>query len=377
MPYVDQNTPVIQKINLPSGNQYYIADRQIRNVVEALSDTVAGGVSYVIGWDGTDTPEVGNIPEDIVVTYNNTEYTGTLDANNATPGAFYLVKYGGSAPDVYSEYVPVGSVGNKTWQKLGDTQIDLTDIVTGVSLDKQTATVIGNDSTFTVTQPSVGLQTGATAGTGVVSVATGINTASVNGDDITVVTGYENPSSDTFVTSVSATDKKLATTSVTGVTGSTTASLVTTSAQTTADGSTTTSSDNGNIIKGMSVTNGILTFGACTLDTQTTNSSTGTNVTVPVADVNATVVATGKVANSDTNGDTVITAASAGGTASALTGLGSASTDSVLGSNSTISVTANTTNIAATASGAGVAWNNKDSKTVLTNGTSLSVTKGN
>jgi hypothetical protein len=37
MPYSDINTPVIEKIALPSGNTYYIADREIRNVVDSLS----------------------------------------------------------------------------------------------------------------------------------------------------------------------------------------------------------------------------------------------------------------------------------------------------------------------------------------------------
>lgn len=119
MPYVDQNTPVIEKISLPSGNQYYIADRELRNVVDALSDTVAGGVSYLVAWDGTTTPDVGSIPAGVEVTYNGTTYTGTLSADNATPGAFYLIKTAtttdGAPSDSYDEYVPVGAVGSKTW----------------------------------------------------------------------------------------------------------------------------------------------------------------------------------------------------------------------------------------------------------------------
>lgn len=48
MAYTDNNTPVIEKITLPSGNSYFIADREIRDVVDALSQTIAGGVSYII-----------------------------------------------------------------------------------------------------------------------------------------------------------------------------------------------------------------------------------------------------------------------------------------------------------------------------------------
>lgn len=92
MAYTDQNTPVIEKIKLPSGNEYYIADREIRDVVDALEQTIAGGVSFIIAWDGNSTPTVGNIPAGVQVVYNGTTYTGTLAASSATPGAFYLVR---------------------------------------------------------------------------------------------------------------------------------------------------------------------------------------------------------------------------------------------------------------------------------------------
>ena len=45
----------------------------------------------------------------------------------------------------------------EAWEKLGDTQVDLSDVVTGVSLSKQTDTVIGSDATFTITQPTITL----------------------------------------------------------------------------------------------------------------------------------------------------------------------------------------------------------------------------
>ena len=91
MSYTDVNIPVIETITLPSGNLYYLADREIRDVVDALSQTIAGGVSFVIAWDGTSAPVVANIPAGVKVTYNGTTYTGTLSADNATPGSFYLV----------------------------------------------------------------------------------------------------------------------------------------------------------------------------------------------------------------------------------------------------------------------------------------------
>ena len=393
MAYTDNNTPVIERITLPSGNTYYIADREIRDVVDALSQTVAGGVSYMVGWDGTDVPSVGNIPEGITVTYNGTDYVGTLDADNATPGAFYLIKSGTQEDgnDVYDEYVPVGATGSKTWEKIGDTQISLTDIVTGVSLSKQTDTVIGTDATFTITQPTVALETGATAGNGVISVATGITSANASGggaawnskDQKTVVTSYPGETG-SAASSVTPTTRKLATTTVTGVSGSTTPNVVKTrTSQTTADGTGTASTTNTDWLKGVSVSNGILTIGAATMDTQTTYSADAPeSITIPTAASSATTVATGSVTTTGSGAD-VVTDVAVGDTVTVLTGLGTPNTATVIGSSATftntqptITVTPTTTNIKATASGANTAWNNKDSVTVLTNATDVSVTKG-
>ena len=69
MAYQDVNIPVIEQITLPSGNTYYIADREIRDVVDALSDTIAGGVSYIVAWDGTAAPVVANVPEGVEIEY--------------------------------------------------------------------------------------------------------------------------------------------------------------------------------------------------------------------------------------------------------------------------------------------------------------------
>jgi len=480
MAYVDNNTPVIEKITLPSGNSYWIADREIRDVVDTLSQTIAGGVSYNVGWDGSSTPVVGNIPAGVEVVYQDTTYTGTLAANNAAPGAFYLVKSSTQTDmDVYDEYVPVGEAGSKTWELIGNTQADLSDLVTAVSLTKQTDTVIGTDATFTITQPTVALATDTTSGTGKVQVVTGISSASASGDEVTAVTGLGTPSTDTFlkgvkvttqptvtltanaqtdtgrityvesqgtasttklsasvnlgtastqsaVKSVTPTTKKLATTTVTGVSGSTTPSVVQgRTSQTTATGEATASTTNTDWLKGVSVTNKVLTFGAATPATQTTYSANAPGtITVPTAASSATTVATGAttttgsgadivtdvsvgdtfnavtgyasptatIASGSTGDVTVATgigaattkymSASASGTAVGANGTGSAitgitpTTDTVLGSGSTVTVTPTTTYIKGSASGGNVAWNNKDSVTVLKSTTDVDVTKG-
>ncbi len=345
MAYIDNNTPVIEKITLPSGNSYWIADREIRDVVDTLSQTVAGGVSYNVGWDGTSAPTVGNIPAGVTVEYEGQTYTGTLDANNATPGAFYLVKSATqTGNDVYDEYVPVGNTGSKTWELIGNTQADLSDLVTNVTLTKQTDTVIGTDATFTITQPTISLSAENSSATGRVGVLTELGT----------------PATSNVASSVTPTTKKLATGSVTGVQATTTTASKATAgtAQTTATGSGTDSTTNTDWLKGVSVTNKVLTFGAATLDTQSTPQFTFSDVTVPIKAASATTVATGGVTTSGSGAD-VVTDVAVGDTVAAVTGY-----------------TPTTKYVAGSASGANTAWNNKDAVTVLKSTTDVDVTKG-
>ena len=409
--------PDISKITLPSGTTYDIKDSVAR-------EAIAGGVSFIIAWDGASTPVVANIPAGVQVVYSGTTYTGTLAVGDAVTGAFYLVKSSTTPSsqtlDIYDEYTVIKPTSTTTdwfWEKIGDTNVNLSDVVTGVTLNKQTDSVIGADATFTITQPTIALATDTTSGTGKVEVVTGISGASASGDSVTAVTGYANtssdtflkgvqvtaqptvtltantatasgrityvqaqgsatttklgatasgaaadwnskdsktvvtgyasPSSDTFVKTVSSTSKKLVTTSVTGVSGSTTASKAAAgTSQTTATGAGTASSTNTDWLKGVSVSNETLVIGAATMNTQTTTQYTFSDVTVPTAAASSTRVATGAVADSDSSGATVVTAASAGTTGSGLTGLGTASTATVIGSSATISVTDPTVTLA-------------------------------
>ena len=411
----------ISKITLPSGNTYDLKDAVAR-------EAIAGGVSFIIAWDGTSTPVIADIPYGVKVTYNNVEYTGTLSAEttgsgtHAQAGAFYLVKSSTSPTsqtlDIYDEYVPVGTTGSKTWEKIGDTEINLTDVVTGVSLSKSTDTVIGTDSTFTFTQPKITISEDASTGltyvrggttkymaasasgaavtpttTNIKATASGASTAWNNKDSVTAVTGYANPSTDTFVKSVSAeTNKKLVTTFVPNITSAGSAS------------------------------NWTFTMGSG--DNSETLIIGGGNGTAPTLG-NAIAVATGSTSTEGT-GAAIVTGVTIGESASAITALGTPSTDSVIGADSTFTITQPTVALATgatagsgvisvatgitsvtqptislsaesatatgraefiqsvdtskkikgTASDGAVAWNNKDSVTALTSSTDVSVTKG-
>lgn len=140
----------ISKITLPSGNSYDIKDAVARQAI-------AGGVTYEIAWKGDATPVVANIPAGVVVTYNGTDYTGTLAASATTKGKFYLVNSGSETNDIYDEYVVVTEGSAYSWEKLGSSSIDLSAL--GDLAYKDTATVtftggttdkcLGSDATFT------------------------------------------------------------------------------------------------------------------------------------------------------------------------------------------------------------------------------------
>ncbi len=390
----------ISKIVLPSGNEYDIKDAVARQAI-------SGGIGFIIVWTQTDwasstapdSAKLATIPKDVVVHYNSgaNTATGTLTASESTIGNFYLI-YSSTqigSKDVYNEYVTVSS-GEYFWEKIGDTAVDLTGVVTDVSINTtgHTDTVVGTDSTFTITQPTITLTANGSTATGrlkYVEDVTGGSTSptkthlsanasggavSASGDSVTAITGVSTA--------------KLATTTVTGVNGSTNITPVESrTSQTTADGTGTASTDNTDWLKGLSVTGETLTIGAATMDTQTTYSADAprASLAVPTAASSATTVATGSTTLSG-SGATVAT--------------GSSGTDTVLGTDSTFAVTNPSVTIATgstgdvevvsdvsditvsptykymsgSASGANTAWNNKDSVTVLNNNTTLNVTKG-
>lgn len=399
----------ISKIKLPGSGQVY----DIKDAV--ARQAIAGGVTFIISWNGASTPVPADIPAGVKVTYQGTTYTGTLSAEtsdsatapHAQPGAFYLVYSStqeGSTLDVYDEYVPVGTDGSKTWEKIGDTQIDLSDVVTDVSLSKSTDvalgenttftnasssvsfgaltghtdTVLGTNSTFTVTNPTITVTPSTTY-----IKATASGTAVGADGTASAVTGYANPSTDTFVKSVSAeTDKNLVTTTVPNVTSAGSAST--------------------------------WSFAMGTGSDSETLIISGGNSTAPTLGTDITV-ATGATSTTG-EGDAVVTGVTIGSSASAITALGTPTTSTVLtgvkvntqptiaiatdSSSGTGKVQVATGISSATASGGAVSASgdnvtavvsmptataaaqtitvgSNDEITVLTNATDVAVTKGN
>lgn len=281
----------ISKITLPSGNTYDIKDAVAREMI-------AGSVSYNIGWDGTGVPDITKIPAGVVVTYNDTDYTGTMSAESAQPGEFVLVKSSNTAQNSYSEYVAVGTTGSKTWEKMGDTVIDLSNLGDLAYLDTVTLSkgsgdnVLGEATTFTTTVTPTTTNIKATA-SGTAVGADGTASA---------VTGYSSTSSDTFVKSYPGTTSKMVTTSIPNVTTNTSATI--SFAMGTGDNSETL------VISGTGFSGNTYTA---------TNTALGTAITA----------ATGALANNG-GGASVMTGLGNATTASALTDLGTPSTSTVL-----------------------------------------------
>lgn len=200
-------------------------------LVYELVDAVARAQSAtagrnIIAWKGDDTPDVSIIPAGVTVTYNGTEYTGTMqpDGETVKTNCRYLV-YRGNDPDgnnIYQEYVVVENPQDETdkwWEAIGYQSVNLEDLGAlafedAVTLSKGNGVyVLGVNTQFNATAPNVsvipsekGLKAKAT-GTQV-----GVTGSQSMLEDITQQTK-------SFMKSVSRTKKKMEKASVRGVTG--------------------------------------------------------------------------------------------------------------------------------------------------------------
>lgn len=114
---------------------------------KAYIDAQAGaGFTFLVCSTATDTPAgVTFTPKG-----SSTPVTGTLAANNAVKG-IYLVYHDHGGKDSYDEYIAAGPEGSKFWEKMGNTDIDLSGKV-----DKDTYTSeAGGAHTHTVSVPTI------------------------------------------------------------------------------------------------------------------------------------------------------------------------------------------------------------------------------
>lgn len=120
--------------------------------------------TYVEAWDGASTPVVANIPAGVVVSYNGTNYTGTLAASASTDGKVYLVK-DGTEYDRYASTINLG--GTYIWSYLGTTAMSLSGYATKdelYELDKETDDILKDYTYVENVSPNLFDKTTATSG---------------------------------------------------------------------------------------------------------------------------------------------------------------------------------------------------------------------
>lgn len=160
----------ISKIKLGS-TSYDIKDAVARQMI-------SGGLSFNIVWtqsdySASDVPSASKlttIPYGVKVYYDagTQEAIGTLDAETGSGPqvGFYLIyrcDSGTPSTSSFDEYVVVGTSANYYWEKIGSTVLDLKGLVTGVTLNKQTSTVLGASTHFTNSESTVTETDGTTA----------------------------------------------------------------------------------------------------------------------------------------------------------------------------------------------------------------------
>ena len=362
----------ISKITLPSGNTYDIKDQYARDLIAEL-----GNFNQWLGV--TTTP----------ITDGATTNPVTIDGSSVTATNGDIVTYQ-SKEFIYSK--PTGS-STGTWQQFGD----LSGIGAMAYVDKGTVTikpkgsnaassvsfaahtkdnVLGEATTFTNASSSVSfgthtkatvLKSDVTATVPAPSGTTKYMKATASGAAVGVdasaaaITGLGDATTETFVKSYPGTTSKLVTSTVTGVSGSTTASKATAgtavnvattdTAKTVASGSlgTETATQGANTpMWGATVSNETLSFTFKPLSTTSvtpakSNGSitpyTFADVTVPKAASSATTVATGALA-ANGGGSSVMTGLGTAVTASAVTDYATPTTDTFA---KTVKVTAQPT----------------------------------
>ena len=311
------------------------------NRIYEVADAVARAAlnssgNNIIAWKGDATPVVANIPAGVVVTYNGTDYTGTLqpDDPNVQPKSRYLVYRGSDDNNTrFEEYVVVQDPQDPTdvwWESLGFSSVNLQDLgqlafEDAVILNKGDGDmVLGEDTQFFATAPNVSVTP---SEKGLAAVANGTAVAGKSPENvIKTIT----PSTDSFLKKVTPQQKKLSTTSVKGVKSTTTtASKVTkttnklkktTIKKVTNSGSVaapalsftydstekklTIGFDPGTVptFADQDVATGDFAASGDTEGAEVVSSVTPTDVTVPIADDSPTTVATGSTVNtSETN----------------------------------------------------------------------------
>ena len=159
---------------IPEFSKFVVPNAQgVPTYIYAVKDetaraALAGGMKFVIAWDGESTPDAAKIPDTVTVRHNGTAYTGTLDpaaAHTETPMGFWLVSNKSEGNDSFSEYVPVEDTDQTPsvwyWEKVGDVGLSLDDLgalayMDSIEIEKGSgANVVGENASVSASDSSV------------------------------------------------------------------------------------------------------------------------------------------------------------------------------------------------------------------------------
>lgn len=350
----------VEVIKSDDGNDYGIYDYEARRAIESI----VGGLTFVRSTNAATTPQ------GVIWDNAGTAVTGTLIASANTADKIYLVPFTPTDDkDIFAEYITVLDGSTYSWEKLGDTEINFSDLgdlawKDNVTLNKQsgkpiTAASIPTGTTWTQTPTKVTLDSDSfdattTTDTFVKTIST-TNGAAITGlgtpttenaiKSITPTTGSfvtgVTPSTTAVVDSVSSTSSKLTTatgyfvggtTTVKGVNDNTSVTATKMSSYGTLPTWTESALTTGGNVYRLTYNAGALPSGS---DVTATNTTT-TNHTVATRASSTSTYATGAVAANST-GATIVTAVAStkdvdaitsvsAPTGNALTGLGTPTT---------------------------------------------------
>ena len=131
----------LSQITLPDGKTYDLKDAEARALIAQIE---AGILAFI------KCTNAANTPEGVQWTDGSTVITGTLVASETTQGKIYLVpQQTASGKDIFAEYTTVATSGSGTeqdpyvfiWEKLGDTEIDFSNLGALAYKDSASGTV--------------------------------------------------------------------------------------------------------------------------------------------------------------------------------------------------------------------------------------------
>ena len=233
------NTPYLSKIKLPTGTEYYLKDKDAREILNAINadvytilqqamGTVAAGGNHLVNAENIKdyVDRIAEIGFDVVIL--NALPTADATAYETYHNNIVLIKDATSTTGSYIEYVIIRTqveesgeepVYTYAWEKIGTTAADLDGYLTDVSYNDATHTLTETKNVRGVPTPSTvhifGDMADADIATGTYTIPTGSGTVTVNQYDIT---GNESSA----ITGEGTTDIEY----VNGVTGSTTSAII-------------------------------------------------------------------------------------------------------------------------------------------------------